>query len=197
MSNGGDFPYYKDLDLNCEILGLPYKGNNFVMYIIIPSNSSKKRLKEFQNQLTHNEINNLMDKVVYRKVAMLFPKMKLKSEFSLKRALQNLGVRTIFNKVEGNLNLLSSETFPFEENLEVGQGKYNVKNTGLYVDEIRHSVDITVSESGTEAAASTSVSISRGGDLVLFRADVPFLFVIREEDTKAILFWGSIYDPAR
>jgi len=54
-------------------------------------------------------------------------------------------------------------------------------------------MDIT--EKGTEAAATTLVSLSRTGNKVTFRVDVPFFFFIRHDETNTILFWGSILSP--
>lgn len=70
-----------------------------------------------------------------------------------------------------------------------------VENPGLYADKVLHKVYMDITESGTEAAAATSVSLSRDGGRVTFRVDVPFLFFIRHEETKMILFWGSVSSP--
>lgn len=72
----------------------------------------------------------------------------------------------------------------------------NYQNPGLYANKIIHKVYMDITETGTEAAASTSVSLSRDGNRVTFRVDVPFLFFIRHEDTKTILFWGSVNTPS-
>lgn len=69
------------------------------------------------------------------------------------------------------------------------------QNPGLYADKIIHKVYMDITETGTEAAASTSVTLSRDGNRVTFRVDSPFLFFIRHEDTKTILFWGSVNTP--
>jgi serpin B len=57
-----------------------------------------------------------------------------------------------------------------------------------------------VNEEGTEAAAATGVIInmktSLGGDETpTFRADHPFMFLIIDNDTGAILFMGRVMDP--
>lgn len=69
------------------------------------------------------------------------------------------------------------------------------ENPGLYADQVLHKVYMDITESGTEAAAATSVSLSRDGGRVSLRVDVPFLFFIRHEETKMILFWGSVHQP--
>ncbi|KAJ8982103.1 hypothetical protein NQ317_010961 [Molorchus minor] len=71
----------------------------------------------------------------------------------------------------------------------------NFQNPGLYADKVIHKVYMDITETGTEAAATTSISLSRGGGKVTFRVDVPFFFFIRNEETKTVLFWGSVVTP--
>ena len=70
----------------------------------------------------------------------------------------------------------------------------------LLISKVQHNTFIEVNEEGSEAAAVTSVevantSIGGGGSPLLFKVDRPFLFVIREKDTGAILFMGQVYNP--
>jgi serpin B len=71
----------------------------------------------------------------------------------------------------------------------------------LYISSVKHKTFIEVDEEGTEAAAVTSVTISYtsaggGGDgSIEFRADHPYIFVIREQTTGAILFMGKVIEP--
>jgi serine protease inhibitor len=69
------------------------------------------------------------------------------------------------------------------------------KNPGLYADSIIHKVTIDVTESGTEAAAATVVSVTRDGSHKVVRFERPFLFFIRHEATGAVLFWGTVVKP--
>lgn len=71
----------------------------------------------------------------------------------------------------------------------------NYQNPGLYADKVVHKVYMDITETGTEAAAVTSVSLSRDGSRVAFRVDVPFIFFIKHEATNTILFWGSVFTP--
>jgi serpin B len=76
-------------------------------------------------------------------------------------------------------------------------------NRDLYVSNILHKAFVKVDEEGTEAAAATVVVVmaptSAGGDptpQIIFKADHPFIFMIRENSTGAILFMGRITDPS-
>lgn len=68
--------------------------------------------------------------------------------------------------------------------------------TNLWIDRVRHKTYVRVNEEGVEAAAATSVAvgISRPPPFE-FIADHPFYFAIRDDNTKAILFMGAVFDP--
>jgi serpin B len=72
----------------------------------------------------------------------------------------------------------------------------------LKINEVIHKSFISVSENGTEAAAATAVVMGTAGGMPLkppptpvFRADHPFIYLIRDRKTGAILFWGRLLDP--
>lgn len=283
MANGGEFPYYRDNTLGCEIMGFPYKGNKTTMFVILPADSSAQRLREFENRLTTADILRLVDNTAYTEAVVLFPKMKLESTVNLQPILYQLGVQSLFIPSKANIALISptSATTPspstapsnFEalpnspSSSNFVADRYNVKvpdaptsdkdvlifsrirevsnctnpegcngdaqsqhsnrkraavssqprigkaidalesirqslftnpdavNPGLYADEVVHKVYMDITESGTEAAAATGISLNRSGGRVTFRADIPFLFFIMHHETKTILFWGSVKTP--
>ncbi|GJQ77368.1 SRPN6 [Trypoxylus dichotomus] len=284
MSNGGLFAHYRDITLDCDIMGFPYKGNKTTMYVIIPQDSNIDRLKSFEAALTSEDILRLVKSTTYTQSVVLFPKMKVEATSDLQKPLQSLGVKSLFNPHEANLALLSpgkehkdsdarnqvynsvpnsvphaarepvgrersdilifsrvgspvnctqifnpnsniSECEEIDSNTQkqvtykkfgdklgrrvtretpdtldklrafLNRDPHNLENPGIYADQVIHKVYIDITERGTEAAASTSVSLTRGGDITIFRADIPFLFFIWHEETKLILFWGTVYEP--
>lgn len=70
-----------------------------------------------------------------------------------------------------------------------------IDKSDLFVEEIFHKVDIDVNEHGTEAAAATLTYLRRSGTDVQFRAETPFIFLIRHDPTKLILFYGIVNEP--
>lgn len=260
MANGGTFPYFRDTKLDCEIMGFPYKGNRTTMYVILPNQSDKQRLKQLEDALTPAEVERLVENTKYTASVVLFPKMKIENTIDLKGVLENLNVHSLFNPSQANLALLSPgvgtkskintldgltniASPPSSSNNDrndflifsrLGEARNNtgigivekagkqikkigrpvtetldsirlllnsdpsvgdVENPGLYADKVLHKVYMDITESGTEAAAVTSVSLSRDGGRVTFRVDVPFIFFIRHEETKMLLFWGSVSNP--
>jgi serpin B len=68
----------------------------------------------------------------------------------------------------------------------------------IYIGAVLHKAFVDVNEEGTEAAAVTAVTMTLSGRLPqMFRADRPFLFVIIEQQSGAILFVGRVADPRR
>lgn len=118
--------------------------------------------------------------------------------------IPNTGRRVVYKKIDGKVGRqikrrstsLLSQTLDdirnlLNQNVELSASE----NPGLYADQVLHKVYMDITESGTEAAAATSVSLSRDGGRVSLRVDVPFLFFIRHEETKMTLFWGSVHQP--
>ena len=67
----------------------------------------------------------------------------------------------------------------------------------LFISEVVHKAFVDVNEEGTEAAAATAVLMARSIPLPtpVFRADHPFLFLIRENSSGSVLFLGRVADP--
>ncbi|KAK5644134.1 hypothetical protein RI129_007979 [Pyrocoelia pectoralis] len=258
MYNGGDFPYYKDNNLNIEILGLPYKGGN-TMYVILPHESNADKLRQLENYLTPADIERLVSSTRSTEVVIAFPKMKVVNTLNLAQTMRNLGLKSLFDPRSSNLALLTpgfttrfggifrpaptttsqplsnwanqliftrfsdqsncqrvydfyTKTFRCNESrqrratqlefLDKLQNEYQrfslnpqQANPGLYADEFVHKTLIDITEEGTEAAAVSGIGINRSGGKVTFKCDVPFLFFIYQNNTKMILFWGSITSP--
>jgi serpin B len=67
---------------------------------------------------------------------------------------------------------------------------------GLFITKVKHKTYVKVNEEGTEAAAVTSVEIGKSASTpITVRIDRPFLFVIHDKHSKAMLFMGKIVDP--
>jgi serpin B len=65
---------------------------------------------------------------------------------------------------------------------------------GLYISDVVHKAFVEVNEEGTEAAAATAIFTTVSGRIggPAFRADHPFIFLIRDNRSGAILFLGRL-----
>jgi serpin B len=98
------------------------------------------------------------------------------SEFSLSQQLQTLGMKKAFGDADFS-------------------GMDGTKR--LYISAVLHKAFVEVNEEGTEAAAATAVVLSfkSARRYPSFRADHPFLFLIRDKATGSILFLGRYAEP--
>ena len=109
----------------------------------------------------------------------ILPRFRTSSSFSLGKIVEAMGMRKAFSLEEADFSRMSDEP-------------------GLYVSEAIHKAFVDVNEEGTEAAAATAEGMF-GSALVpeeptVFRADHPFLFLIRDRKTRLIHFLGRVVD---
>lgn len=118
--------------------------------------------------------------LVSTKVKLWLPKFKTTSEFELSEALQQMGMK---------------EAFTDNADFSGMTGKKDLK-----ISKVIHKAFVEVNEAGTEAAAATAV-VMRVKSLPVnppeFRADHPFMFIIKENGSNSILFAGNIFDPTK
>ncbi len=180
MSQVEDFPY-TEVD-GVQVLELPYEGGDLSMVILLPHWGG---LDDIEAELTGDGLNNVLEELSDRKVSVQFPRFKLEPPVvDLIQTFRALGVRDLFDLGRADLSAILGDDV----------------DEALAVDAIYHQTFIEVDEEGTEAAAATAVTtargISSGPTPVHFRADRPFLFLIRDRSSGAILFLGRVDDPS-
>ncbi|XP_053661804.1 uncharacterized protein LOC128710967 [Anopheles marshallii] len=104
MSTVGCYPYYDAREYDAKIVGLSYQGNKTAMYIIMPNNSTRQTMLEFQRRLTPLIIGELVSKMTQRKMFLQMPKMQITNTINLREVLQQLGLQTIFKRGQSNLS---------------------------------------------------------------------------------------------
>jgi serpin B len=170
------FKYWADDEL--QVLELSYKGRQLSMLIILPR--AIEGLKAIEDALTPASIENLLSKMHYSKVEVFLPKFKLTwGTFSLKATLASMGMHDAFDAGKADFSGMD--------------GKRD-----LFLSDVFHKAVIVVNEEGTEAAAATggTMALTSVERTNLFRADHPFIFIIRDSRSGSILFIGHLADPA-
>ncbi|XP_016351043.1 putative serpin E3 [Sinocyclocheilus anshuiensis] len=107
-------------------------------------------------------------------VRLLF---KMQSRFNLKPVLQSLGISDVFSPSAADFRGISD-------------------GEGLFVSEAFHEVRIEVTEQGTKAASATAMVLLKRSRSAVFKADRPFLFILRQISTGSLLFIGRVLNPA-
>jgi serpin B len=169
-----------------QVLRLPYHGDA-AMYVFLPR--AHDGLPALERKLGAQELDlwTAPAKAAAREVKVWLPRFKFAAPTELGGVLKEMGVREAFDPQRANFRGMTEHP------------------QGLCVTRVLHKAFVETDEAGTEAAAATAVVMSLATaapgqpppGVAEFRADRPFLFVIRHETTGAILFIGRVEDPTR
>ena len=171
-----NFPYYTDAD--AQYLDMGYGNGAFSMTLILPNEG--KTLQNVTDNLSADDFDNIVKNRLYSaNVKVFLPRFKTEYKTTLNDVLIDMGMPSAFVPYHADFSDMSS--------------------LYLFINRVIHSTFVEVNEEGTEAAAITIVELEptfEGGGLINFRADKPFMFVIRENSTGAILFMGKMGEIA-
>jgi serine protease inhibitor len=157
-----------------QVLELLYKGDRLSMVVLLPRD--KDGLAKLEARLSIDNLGQWLAQLSRQKVMVSLPKFKATRDYRLSEPLMSLGMNSAFGIADfSGMN-----------------GRRN-----LFISEVIHKAFVDVDEQGTEAAAATAVVISGGiaRPTPEFRADHPFVFLIRDRQTGAILFMGRVTEP--
>jgi serine protease inhibitor len=177
MSQSGSYSYFENDKF--QAVALPYGDKRMNMYVFLPKENST--LADFHQSLNAQNWGDWMSRFKQMKGDISLPKFKVEYETTLKGILSSLGMGTAFDEHADFSAMLKPPAKAF-------------------ISEVKHKAFAEVNEEGTEAAAVTSVEMrttSLGPPPRTFRMDVdhPFFFAIRDNQTGAVLFMGSIAEP--
>ncbi|XP_015585525.1 leukocyte elastase inhibitor isoform X2 [Cephus cinctus] len=107
MYNAGEFPFYEDKQLQGKIVSLPYKGGDVTMYVVLPNSKEQGALRNLKSRLNRNVLESWIDSMRNQTCIIGLPRMKLSSTLSLSKALQSLGLTSLFDPEVADLSILS------------------------------------------------------------------------------------------
>ncbi|MCK4307062.1 serpin family protein [candidate division WOR-3 bacterium] len=159
-----------------QAIELPYVDNELSMVILLPK--KREGLVELENSLNVDSLNKWLGNLRKQEVTIYLPKFKMTSEFRLEEVLASMGMPDAFS----------------------GQADFSgmIGRKELFISAVIHKAFVDVNEEGTEAAAATAVVMAKGTVPVFrFRADHPFIFLIRDISSGSILFLGRVVNPLK
>ena len=174
MTQKHEFHYMENSNL--QMLALPYVGNDLSMIVLLPKEVGG--LAQIEAALNAGNLTTWMDLLKEREILVFLPKFKITSQFSLGKTLTSMGM---------------SDAFTGKADFSGMTGKKD-----LYISSVIHKAFVDVNEEGTEAAAATAVTmglLSMPAPPPVFRADHPFIFLIRHNPSESILFLGRVVNP--
>lgn len=171
MNHAFDAHYMENAEF--QLAQFAYKDNEVSMVVILP----KKRdgLPDVEKKLSAKALEQTLSLARPALLQVALPKFKMTEEFSLRGQLEKLGMKDAF----GAADFTGMD-----------------QSGSLSISEVVHKAFVDVDEKGTEAAAATGVTLVESEDIPIpFRADHPFLFLLRHNVTGSILFMGRVSDP--
>lgn len=161
---------------NFEAVELAYKEQDLSMVIFLPAKGAS--LDDFERNFSEKQFSQWQNLFTAREVEVHLPRFTLTWEQELGKVLKSMGMANSFT---------SDADF---------SGMTGHKE--LFISEIVHKAFVQVNEEGTEAAAATGVVMrltSVQPKPIVFRADRPFIFIIKDNLSGSVLFIGRIVEP--
>jgi serpin B len=178
MSQVESFAYGEGADY--KAVELPYDGGELSMVIMLPAEGT---FDTFEASLDADRLDDILAGLTRHQVTLKLPRFEYESEFSLAGRLAAMGMPSAF---------CGSSVTDFS-------GIDGIVGN-LCISGVLHKAFVKVNEAGTEAAAATAVifdaTAAPDPDVAEFIADRPFIFLIRDIETRTILFIGRVLEPA-
>jgi serpin B len=175
MYQENNFNYYQGS--NYSAVQIPYGNGNYNMLIILPS--SGVDVNQLLNQVNASMLEKVNTGMTKKDIKLYLPRFKVTFSTSLKNPLINLGMVDAFSQ-SADFSKISNSMH-------------------LMISDVLHNTYLKVGEGGTEAAAVTTVIMTGSAVMPIpgnvFDVDHPFIFLITEKNSAAILFAGKILNP--
>ena len=163
-----------------QAVELPYRGRDMWMTILLPDAGT---FREFEESMDADLVAGILGDIEREYVELTMPKFEFESEFSLKETLKAMGMPNAFDGFTADFSGMDGRSCP---------------GVCLLISDAFHKAFVSVDEEGTEAAAATGVVVileSARPTPKKVMVDRPFIFLIRDRATDAILFVGRVEDP--
>ena len=163
---------------SAQILEMRYAGTGIAFDVLLPKTLTG--LPDLEKSLTLENLTGWLGNLTTRSAQVSLPKFRAESEFSLRKELSTMGMPTTFTD-KADFSGIDPKR-------------------GLAISDVFHKAFVDVSEEGTEAAAATGTTMRTTAmrmpeQAVVFRADHPFIFLIRDTRTGVVLFIGRLMNP--
>jgi len=176
-----DVPYAKGPGFAAAQLA--YLWSDLSMLILLPERTDG--LPELEVSLSRRMLDDCVARMTEREVSVVLPRFRLERQADMRRSLAILGMTAALDPARADFSGMNGRRAPDPE--------------ALMLSNVPHQASVAADEEGIEAAAATSVRVVmmcvRRRPPIVFRADRPFLFAIRDDRTGAIVFLGRVIDP--
>ncbi|XP_003800776.1 serpin E3 [Otolemur garnettii] len=157
------------------VLELPYLGSTGSLFLLLPRDKDVP-LGHIEPHLTASIIHLWTSSLRRARMDVFLPRFRIQNQFNLKSILNSWGITDLFDPLKANLKRISGQD-------------------GFYVSEAIHNAKIEVSEEGTKASAATALLLLKRSRIPIFKADRPFIFLLREPNTGFVFSIGRVSNP--
>ncbi len=176
MFRRDNYGYYRGKEF--QTVRLPYGSGRLSMYVILPNKDSS--LDALCSALTPESWNEITSGCRQTTCYIGIPRLKLECSLNMNEALKAMGMAVAFERGKADFSKMLPDP------------------PGGFIGNVIHKTMVEVNEKGTEAAAATSVEIrvtSAPAQPVEVIVDRPYLIVVRDDESGAMLFVGAIWEP--
>lgn len=162
---------------NYQAVELPYVGHRVSMLVLVPDQGA---FQSFEEELSLEKMKEILENLESKAVSLTFPKYEFESELSLAEDLAEMGMPAAMSAAADFSGMTGSKD--------------------LFISDVFHKAFVSVDEEGTEAAAATAVVMTESAipaSPVELIVDRPFFFLIRDNETGAVLFFGRVLNPVK
>ena len=174
MMYNGDYNFnYTETD-DLQVLKLNYQGLNLSMIIVLPKENN---ISIAESAINAENLSQWRTDFSERDIPVYLPKFKFETKYPLNDMLIEMGIIDAFSPGAADFSGMDGTNY-------------------LFISKALHQAYVEVNEEGTEAAAATAIIMDLSFMPDNFMADHPFVFLIQEEETGAIIFMGRVMNPA-
>lgn len=165
--------YYEDELV--QVLELPYSGEELSMMILLPQQIHG--IDNLEKKLNDTLYDKYLESMYTKEVELWIPKFKAETQYNLNAPLEKLGMPSAFGKDADFSGMTGGKE--------------------LFISDAVHKAFVEVNEEGTEAAAATGIVMSKTALVKKpqFKANHPFIYLIKDNQTHTILFMGRLSHP--
>ncbi len=160
-----------------QAVEIPYRTWELSMIVLL---ADEGEFEDFEDSLTAEILDQAIKELEERDITLTMPRFEFESEFMLDQTLAKMGMSDAFGGAADFSGMTDAED--------------------LWISAVAHKAFVSVNEEGTEAAAATGAAMFMSAPLekepVVLALDRPFVFLIRDEPTGAILFLGRVMNPS-
>ncbi|XP_005373088.1 PREDICTED: serpin B13 [Chinchilla lanigera] len=178
MAQSHSFSFVYLEDLQAKIVGIPYKNNELSMFVLLPNDVDG--LEKIIDKITPEKLMEWTNpgQMETRNVSLHLPRLEVQDSYDLEAVLMALGLGNAFSEQDAHCSGMDP-------------------HSKLQAQRFLHRCFLEVTEDGTEAAEATSMTFTVSSDsgYEYVHCNHPFLFFIRHNESKNILFFGRFSSP--